>query len=141
MDTVTKKHWHIAATLEQVDQICLEITDWLSAAALDEYLFSLQLLIREALNNAVIHGCAQTSAGEVDCAIELAGNLFCLQVSDSGPGFDWQATLRQEPDAGNLESGRGLRIYQLYADTVEFNSTGNQVRLTRRLPSTPTAPA
>jgi anti-anti-sigma factor len=51
-----------------------------------------------------------------------------LQVSDEGPGFAWRRTLQKRLDAAE-PTGRGLRLYALYAERVRFNRCGNQITL------------
>ena len=130
--------WTIAATLADLDQLCAEVSACLTGPEVEPHTFALQLLLREALNNAVLHGCAGHPAGQVTCELTLSDTEARLVVGDSGPGFDWHTRLSDAPGsgntcAGNLECGRGLRIYQLYANALEFNAAGNQVTLTRRL--------
>lgn len=66
--------------------------------------------------------------------VSLVGNGVRLCISDEGPGFDWAKAPRTVPDL-DIETGRGLCIMHTYADTVEFNATGNMVCLTKRLPA------
>ena len=135
-----RHEWQIAPTFQSVDQLCVEFTARLSAPALEPHIFALQLLVREALNNAVLHGSAETPVGQIKCVLELSESEARVSVADNGPGFNWQAAQGRKPSTGNLETGRGLHIYQLYADKIEFNAAGNQVTLTRRLEPRPNEP-
>jgi hypothetical protein len=56
-----------------------------------------------------------------------------LKVADDGSGFDWQNFLYNNMVNDDRENGRGIKLYQLYADQIEFNNDGNQVLLTRLL--------
>ncbi len=129
------KTWEIAARLENVDRVCCELSNWLEEQGLLEHLFPLELLAREGLNNAILHGCALNPAHQVHCEIQLNPAALRFKVSDPGPGFDWQARIRRGLAAKEAETGRGIQFYFLYADTVEFNSRGNQVTLTRQIKS------
>ena len=62
----------------------------------------------------------------------MGARIARLVVADGGPGFDWRAALERVP-AEAATSGRGLKIYQAYADRVSFNRVGNRVVLERRL--------
>ena len=54
------------------------------------------------------------------------------QIADEGPGFD-PSTLPDPTDPANLDRpcGRGLLLMRTFMTTVEYNSTGNSVRLTK----------
>ena len=56
MEEAIQKSWVFFADLLNVDQICEEIADCVRAANQEAHLFAVQMLAREALNNAVIHG-------------------------------------------------------------------------------------
>jgi len=130
MNNIQIKTWNVFASLENVDLICAEISAWMMELNLSGHIFALGLLVREALNNAIIHGSLMNPNKKVFVELRCDKNALCFKVSDDGSGFDWQTTLKRIVDE-NRESGRGLKLYQLYADQVEFNERGNQVTLTR----------
>ena len=121
------------ATLANVEQVCST-----AARVLDEYLvqkkdrFAVELLLRESLNNAVLHGCNLDSRQFFSCRLIISEQEITIEVSDDGPGFDWRKKPEGSPD--NLgESGRGLTIYAIYAHAICYNDVGNGVTLTRTL--------
>jgi serine/threonine-protein kinase RsbW len=122
--------WKYPATPENVEQVC-------SAAALSlakysvhkKDLFAAELLLREALNNAVLHGCHQNPLLSFSCRLIISGRELIIEVSDEGTGFDWRRKLKDRP-AHSDESGRGLSIYAIYANSIKFNESGNCVTLT-----------
>jgi serine/threonine-protein kinase RsbW len=126
--------WVIPARLESVSLVCVEMKHWLAGKVPSSQLFSLQILAREALNNAVLHGCAERAEKQVRFEITIGAGRVCLQVEDDGPGFDWQPLIVRKMVEENQEFGRGLYIYRMYADLIEFNPTGNCVCLSRHLP-------
>jgi serine/threonine-protein kinase RsbW len=128
------RSWIIIADLALVDRLCKDLNAWLVEQGIgDTHLFALQMLAREALNNAVIHGCGEKSSLQVGCEIRLEDRWIHLVVKDGGPGFNWRAYQALDMAAVNQCSGRGLKIYKLYADQVLFNDTGNQISLNRNL--------
>jgi serine/threonine-protein kinase RsbW len=129
------KTWAMNASLENVDHICADISAWMMELNLSEHVFSLEILAREALNNAVIHGSHMDAARKIYAELLCDGQALSLMVRDDGPGFNWQAVLQREIVDDHKESGRGIKLYQYYADPVEFNESGNQVILTRKLKS------
>ena len=125
--------WTLAADLSSIDRVCDELATWLNEHNYSAHLFSIQLLAREALNNAVIHGCHQDPSKQVTFELIPQENALILEVIDAGPGFDWLPSLQNDPPSENDIHGRGLWIYQFYAEKIEFNPCGNQVRLTYQL--------
>ena len=127
------KSWVFFADLLNVDQICEEIADCLRSAGQETHLFPVQMLAREALNNAVIHGSGNNPSLLVRCDLHIEDGLLNLSVEDDGPGFDWLTVLQRTIPSSEQVSGRGLRVYALYADLVNFNDQGNAVHLVRDL--------
>ena len=127
------KSWVFFADLLNVDQICGEIADCLRAVQQEPHLFPVQMLAREALNNAVIHGSENNPLLLVRCDLRIEDGLLNLSVEDGGQGFDWLSVLKREAPSTHQVNGRGLRVYELYADLVNFNDQGNAVHLVRYL--------
>jgi serine/threonine-protein kinase RsbW len=123
--------WNYPAILENVDRICIA-----SAVFLDQYnlhrkdRFAINLLMREGLNNAVIHGCHNDAAMSISCRLVVSFQEVTIEIADSGPGFDWRSVsfAASEPDG---ESGRGLSIFALYASSIIYNDSGNGLTLKR----------
>jgi anti-sigma regulatory factor (Ser/Thr protein kinase) len=120
----------IAATAQAVDQFCAELRQ-IEQIPLAER-FAVELLAREALINAVLHGAgsAEDGAREVWCEVEWIGCGVAVRVHDSGPGFDWRHYLHSEPDV-EAESGRGIPILRRYTSALRFNQKGNQLEAVR----------
>lgn len=56
---------------------------------------------------------------------------LCFTITDEGPGFDWRVVIGSLSGGRPSYSphGRGLILAQYYADNLEFNERGNEVRL------------
>jgi serine/threonine-protein kinase RsbW len=128
--------WRIARTLEPtlhaVDSVCADVRQRLKVHASAADWYGVELLLREALTNAVLHGGGSDPARKVRCEVRVGPRKAWVAVADEGPGFDWRAALAADT-AETATSGRGLKIYALYADRVSFNEAGNRVVLERRL--------
>ena len=133
MSSLQMRTWIVSADLVNVNLICSDISIWLVERNLTGHLFPLELLAREALNNAIIHGCQTNPAMQVYAELECDENTLSLTIRDEGIGFDWQGALQDNVFDDDRENGRGLKLYRLYADRVEFNDRGNQVILIRSL--------
>jgi serine/threonine-protein kinase RsbW len=92
---------------------------------------AVELALREALNNAVVHGNGMDvhKLVRVRCRCEV-GKGISLLVSDQGQGCDLNAI----PDplaAKNLEAeyGRGIYLMKLAMDEARFESDGTEVHM------------
>jgi serine/threonine-protein kinase RsbW len=92
---------------------------------------AVELALREALSNAVVHGNRLDAHKlvHVRCRCKV-GKGISLIVSDQGQGFD----VRSIPDplaVENLEAehGRGIHIMKLAMDQVAFEQRGTEVHM------------
>jgi anti-sigma regulatory factor (Ser/Thr protein kinase) len=121
----------VPATLAAVEEFFVEFRRRSQASLQPRNCFAAELLVREALTNAVMHGSGADPDKHVRCALRLRGNSLFIAVADDGEGFDWRAAgtkARKEDDC----SGRGLEILHLYADRVRFSGKGNVVTMIKR---------
>jgi serine/threonine-protein kinase RsbW len=128
--------FQIPATSSAVDDLCRQVKVWLSERNLEQEHFPVDMLLRESLNNAVLHGCCSDATQQIRCELEREGNWLRIAVEDPGSGFDWQFKL-DCPMCTTDCHGRGLKILSLYADEITFNPRGNRVVLRRRITGGP----
>ncbi|MBZ5728837.1 MAG: ATP-binding protein [Acidobacteriia bacterium] len=102
-------------------RVCMPAVDW----------FAVELLLREALANAVKHGCRYDPAKHVRCLLRWRGRRLTIAVRDEGDGFDWRAAGNDTLD-GLRTSGLGIHIFRQYATRFRFNHSGNAVTLIKR---------
>jgi len=100
-----------------------------------------ELALREALNNAVVHGNRLDAHKlvHVRCRCKV-GEGISLIVSDQGQGFD-PRTIPDPLTVENLEAdhGRGIHIMKLAMDEVSFEQRGTEVHMRKRLARNPRA--
>jgi anti-anti-sigma factor len=94
--------------------------------------FAVELLMREVLTNAVVHGCRTDPEKQVRCRLRIKSGRLLIAVEDDGEGFDWRAA-RARPVSFTDCSGRGSGILRIYANRVRYNAVGNAVALVRCL--------
>jgi anti-anti-sigma factor len=124
----------IRASLEDAEAVGLGLREFLRAGKVsDKDLFALELLAREALSNAVRHGCREDASLGVRFRCRLGPRTAVIRVADDGPGFDWKADLERPPD-DEATHGRGLALFTLYSSRMLYNAGGNQILLIRNLP-------
>lgn len=119
------------ATLEAVEEFFLGFRRRSRALFDRAPCFAAELLVREALTNAVVHGCHSDPGRQVRCRLRLKGCRLVIAVEDDGEGFDWRAA-RQDSAGASDCSGRGIAILCRYADRVRYNDRGNQVTIIKR---------
>jgi anti-sigma regulatory factor (Ser/Thr protein kinase) len=117
-------------TLEAIDAFVADFRVGGYAGNEDE-LFVAELLLREALLNAVEHGCQGRPLGCIHCAVRWRSKRLTIAVSDDGDGFDWHAAWNRLADPLG-SSGRGIGILRKYASAVRFNKKGNTVTILKR---------
>src|ERR1700758_2960960 len=100
---------------------------------------AVELALREALNNAVIHGNRLDAHKlvHVRCRCHV-GKGISITVSDQGQGFDPSAL--PDPlsvDKLEAELGRGLHLMKLAMDEVSFEQRGAEVHICKTLARNP----
>jgi len=121
----------LSGSMQAVEEFCVDLrrrSDGLLDRASG---FAIELLTREALTNAVVHGCQEDTKRQIRCAWRLSGRGFLLCVDDGGEGFDWRAAWNRQAGSGEA-SGRGVEILRKYASRVRYNDKGNVLIIFRR---------
>lgn len=97
--------------------------------------FAVELALREALSNAVIHGNRMDPSKlvEIRCRCEL-GKAVRLIVKDQGKGFEPSALSSPiGPAETQAEHGRGIYLMKMMMDEVTFWRGGTEVHMRKRL--------
>jgi serine/threonine-protein kinase RsbW len=121
----------IPSTLDAVEKFCAEFEIWRDGACAGVDAFGAELLLREALTNAVIHGCSGDPLKLICCVLRARRDRLLISIRDEGAGFDWRAAWDRQAEPTD-EHGRGIEIFRRYAESVRFNSRGNAVTLIKR---------
>jgi anti-anti-sigma factor len=121
-------HDRIPSLLSETESLCLRIRTTLQANGFSNRCFPVELLARECLANALNHGNRRDADKCIELRFSIGRRWIRLVVSDEGEGFCWQKKRHNESDE-TVPSGRGLLLYSLYADRVQFNRRGNQITL------------
>jgi anti-sigma regulatory factor (Ser/Thr protein kinase) len=118
----------LPATLEALEEFFVEFRRQAQDVLSRADCFAAELLSREALTNAVVHGCHADPRKHVQCVLRLRGRRLTIAVHDEGEGFDWRAAWDRR---GGLlaSSGRGIEILRKFAIRVRYNEKGNAVTI------------
>lgn len=102
----------------------------------DDAVFGIDMAVREAVTNAVVHGNGRDETKSVEVGVTDRGSALVITVRDEGAGFD-PSTVPDPTDPQNLlkASGRGILFMRTFMDEVEWErhpEGGTLVRMTKR---------
>jgi serine/threonine-protein kinase RsbW len=90
--------------------------------------FRLQVVLSEALANAILRGNRESLDKCVEVRAELRAEVIRVHVTDEGPGFDPSAVPEPiRPEQIDEAGGRGLFLIRRLVDAVQFNEQGNSI--------------
>ena len=117
-----------------VEQLMRFILKFRSA---DESEIEIEVALREALANAVVHGnCASPRTRvHVECRCYSDGEVL-ITIRDEGQGFD-EENLPNPTTSENrlLTHGRGIYLMKTLMDEVSFEESGSVVRMRKKSPT------
>ncbi len=133
--TKTKEHLHITlpATLDDVDRVLPEIMHFLKEGPVRSNFFILNYIIREGLNNAVIHGSRKDASKTVTFDLQLSDNSLDICIEDEGQGFNWQPLLKKHLVCPKKTHGRGIFCMSKLHFQTSYNDKGNILYLHKDL--------
>lgn len=151
------------ANLARVDPLPLAMNQLQAMGIAGQHRQNLYVVIAELFSNALEHGVLGLQSAQKGSAegflhyyslrqqglealrsgmvrIEMRfqcdeqGGELCLQVSDSGPGFDYASKTAAGDSGANMSaSGRGVRLLQSLCQRVSYLDTGNRVEVVYRV--------
>jgi serine/threonine-protein kinase RsbW len=125
------KHIQFPSTLDGLESIlrdALKFFEQSGDLSIDT-LFGAELILREALVNAIVHGNNSQHEKNVTLTLNVDGSSHLIQISDEGEGFDWKSALKHAYPPGEQDHGRGLLLMRDYGYTMSWNEKGNQLTL------------
>ena len=123
--------------IEAVADAATALTDFVkNCGASEEAGFGIEMAVREAVTNAMVHGNQEDEAKSVEVIFNCHGNELEVEVRDEGSGFD-PASVPDPTDPANLmkTSGRGIFLMRTFMDEIEWRPRpegGTVVRMTKR---------
>jgi serine/threonine-protein kinase RsbW len=124
----------IAAISPFVDEFMLKIREFRCDPGSE---FAIELALREALANAVLHGNREDARKKVHVRCECDEDKgVSLVVRDEGSGFDLGAVPDPlAPENLGAEHGRGILLMKQFMDEIHYERGGTEVHMRKR-PST-----
>ena len=93
--------------------------------------FEIETALREALANAILHGCKADPTQKIDCSVTCDREQgILIVVRDPGSGFD-PNSIPSPTDDSNLEAdhGRGILLINKLMDEVKHERNGTVIRM------------
>jgi serine/threonine-protein kinase RsbW len=96
--------------------------------------FDIELALREALNNAVVHGNQENPKTKVHIRLRCRpSNEISITVTDQGKGFNFEKLVGNGSTSDPAsEHGRGIQLMKACMDDVHFERGGSEVHMHKR---------
>ncbi len=129
----------LPSRLETVERVAAVANDIAARCGFDaNAIFGIELAVREAVSNAVLHGNREDETKPVEISFTDSGASLTIIIRDHGAGFDPD----EVPDPTREEnllnpSGRGLLFIRTFMDEVAWTrhpGGGMVVRMVKRRP-------
>ena len=123
--------------IEAVADAAAAATDFVQNCGVgEEAAFGIDMAVREAITNAVVHGNQEDEAKTVEVTLSCLGHELEIEIKDQGEGFD-PTSVPDPTDPANLlkTSGRGIFLMRTFMDEVEWLNRpegGTTVRMVKR---------
>ena len=102
----------------------------------DDAAFGIDMAVREAVTNAVLHGNRQNEDKTVDITLKSSPDAVEISVHDQGPGFNPSEVPDPTAEENILKtSGRGIFFMRSFMDEVVWSlppEGGTTVRMLKR---------
>ncbi|HEY5884781.1 MAG TPA: ATP-binding protein [Pyrinomonadaceae bacterium] len=127
-----------ASRIEAVDQAAIAVAEFLSRAGVSEdVIFGVDMAVREAVTNAVLHGNKLDETKFTDISLKSSPGSFEITVHDQGKGFN-PAEIPDPTTEENIlkTSGRGIFFMRNFMDEVDWTINpqgGTTVRMMKKL--------
>ena len=101
----------------------------------DDVAANIELVVGEAINNAIIHGNKGDVSKMVTINAEVSPeNILTVTVQDEGDGFDYNRIADPTlPENIENPTGRGVFLMKQLADLVIFSNNGNTIEMQFKL--------
>ena len=134
-DKIKKTVLKIPSDIKYIRRVSSKVLEAAASHEIDDSMkFDIRLCVEEALINAIVHGNRRDVTKPVKIAYWLKNGNLNIEVEDKGNGFDYKGL--SDPTANDnimKGSGRGVYLIRSLMDEVEYNDTGNKLKMIKRL--------
>ena len=135
--TVEKTELSLPSRIETVAAAAAAVAEFVIRSGVsDDAAFGIDMAVREAVTNAVVHGNRQDESKVVDITLKSSPDAVEISVHDQGPGFN-PSDVPDPTAAENIlkTSGRGIFFMRSFMDEVDWlirPEGGTTVRMLKR---------
>jgi len=124
--------------IEAIDEAAAAVAEFMNRLGIGEDIaFGVDMAVREAVTNAVVHGNKLDNAKEVELRLRNTPEVFEISVHDQGSGFNPTEVPDPTRDENILKtSGRGIFFMRNFMDEVDWSADpkgGTSVRMIKKL--------
>ena len=136
--TLETTELRFASRIEAVEEAARAVAEFLSQNGVNEDVaFGIDMAVREAVTNAVLHGNKLDDTKFADVSMKLLPGAFEITVHDQGTGFN-PNNIPDPTEAENIlkTSGRGIFFMRNLMDQVEWTMDpkgGTIVRMVKNI--------
>ena len=123
--------------IEAVADAAAAVTDFVQSCGVGEgAAFGVDMAVREAITNAIVHGNQEDEAKAVEVTFNCLEHALEIEVKDQGKGFD-PMDVPDPTDPANIlkTSGRGIFLMRSFMDDVQWLTRpggGTTVRMVKK---------
>lgn len=135
--TVETTELSLPSRIETVAVAAAAVAEFVSRARISEdAAFGIDMAVREAVTNAVLHGNKKDESKFVDITLKSLPDAVEISVHDQGPGFNPNDVPDPTAEENILKtSGRGIFFMRSFMDEVDWlirPQGGTTVRMLKR---------
>jgi serine/threonine-protein kinase RsbW len=135
--TVQTSELSLPSRIETVATVAAAVAEFIGRSGISEdAAFGIDMAVREAVTNAVLHGNRQDENKTVDISLKSLPNAVEISVHDQGPGFNPEDVPDPTANENILKtSGRGIFFMRTFMDEVDWlirPEGGTTVRMLKR---------
>lgn len=127
----------LSSRVESIEDAAVAAAEFVSRSGVgQDAAFGIDMAVREAVTNAVLHGNGQDESKVVEIQFKSSANALEIVVRDEGRGFNPES-VPDPTDPQNLlkTSGRGILFMRTFMDEVEWSrhpDGGTVVRMVKK---------
>jgi len=135
--TIETTELSLPSRIEAVDAAATAVAEFISRSGIsEEAAFRIDMAVREAVTNAVLHGNRQEESKAVELTLKSSPDAIEISVHDQGQGFNPEEVPDPTKEENLLKSsGRGIFFMRNFMDEVDWSirpNGGTTVRLVKR---------
>jgi len=135
--TVETTELSLPSRIETVAAAAAAVAEFMSRSGIsDDAAFGIDMAVREAVTNAVLHGNREDGNKTVDIVLKSSPDAVEISVHDQGPGFNPEDVPDPTAKENILKaSGRGIFFMRTFMDEVDWSirpEGGTTVRMLKR---------